>query len=126
MKLLIRHSIRPQLKGCADPDSVLLTQEGIIKAVKLGKSLDIPIRHCHSSKIPRCIQTLKYILEGAQLNREIRFSEVLSLGMFDDKKLCREFIIENSLSYTIYRIYPEISKMDIPKGFIDIKTCASK
>lgn len=126
MKLLIRHSTRPPLKGSKDPDSVLLTKEGVTKAVDLGKSLRLPIRNCYSSNIPRCLQTLESILEGAQQKRDIKFNEILSLGMFEDQNLCREFIIENSLRYTIYRIYPEISKMDIPMGFIDIHTCASK
>lgn len=120
MKLLLRHSIRPSLQGSKIPDLVPLTDEGKQKAYKLGQQLPKPIRYCYSSFVPRCIETLDYILKGANQHREIKLEDCLSDGVFTDKKIAGKYIREWSLKEAVFNI---CSPKTLPLGFKDIELC---
>ena len=120
MKLLIRHSLRPTLQGCKEPDLVTLSSQGIEQAYFLGKHLQHSVRYCYSSYVPRCIQTLVYILKGAEQSRKIDLEGCLSDDVFTDKKVASDYIRQRSLKESVFNICPPRT---VPVGFKDINTC---
>lgn len=120
MKILIRHSLRPSLQGVINPDLVTLSIQGKEMAYKFGENLPYPIRHCYSSYVPRCIQTIEYILMGAEQSKEIVLKGCLSDDVFTDKNVASTYIREMSLKKSVFDI---CSPHSIPQGFKDIKSC---
>ena len=117
IKLLFRHSLRPPLKGTLYPDNILLSDEGINLARRLGASFDIPIGECHSSFVPRCIQTIESILYGANQDSKIEVSNgVLSDGFFSDKTIASKTFRETSLKAVVLRLV----NGETPNGFISV------
>lgn len=62
LKLIIRHSIRPEIKTI--DQNVSLTEDGEILAYQLGMSLDIPLGSLVCSPSIRCKQTCEEIVRG--------------------------------------------------------------
>ena len=71
IKLVIRHSLRPRLKGVKKHEDVRITPEGEALARDFGESIQYTIGELHSSMIPRCIQTLEYIMDNRPEKRII-------------------------------------------------------
>ena len=59
VKLFMRHSIREENPPDGNYEPLMLTEEGIALAQKMGSSLDCNIGFRGSSKVKRCIQTLE-------------------------------------------------------------------
>ena len=74
VKLLIRHSHRPSLKGVEDSLSVGLTEYGIKEAFLYGEYLPWALGSVSASHSQRCVQTAENILKGA-LAENIGISE---------------------------------------------------
>ena len=120
MKLLIRHSLRPTLKGSIDPDGVNLSVQGKEKAILFGRQLDYPIRHCYSSYIQRCVDTIEYILLGTKQYKQITLKGCLSDDVFTYKKIASEYIKEKSLKKAVFNI---CFANHLPLGFKDLESC---
>ena len=64
VKLILRHSYRPSIKGIDNSDNISLTIKGKEMAFKFGLGLCCPIGVIYSSQLLRCIQTCQFILKG--------------------------------------------------------------
>lgn len=104
VKLIIRHSIRPSLKDSEDPDNVLLSSEGELLAQEFGINIQYSIGELHSSFVPRCIQTLNYILRGKNDTKNIIIKrDVLSDVFSYDRELSDQvFKKEGSMKKVVY------------------------
>jgi len=62
--LLMRHSLRYEIKDETFGNEVPLKPEGRVAAKQLGEDLDRPILTVFSSPVGRCLDTAKHMLEG--------------------------------------------------------------
>ena len=83
-KLFMRHSIRFENPPDGNYDALLLTQEGIELAKKIGESIDRPLGKCASSTVKRCGQTVEAITSGMRpdLKKGFAKEKVLRLAPF--------------------------------------------
>lgn len=77
--MLMRHSVRPFLATGTVGNTLALTAEGIELSQELGKLIQGQIRTAEASPTRRCIETAKYVLQGA--NQSLSVEENSLLGM---------------------------------------------
>lgn len=122
VKLVLRHSIRDSLRGVEFSDKVSLTIEGIKKAVDFGKNLHFTIGDVFTSNVLRCVQTVKYILEGVDDSTEhpISLVDMRQFYTNDIQKSSSTFISEGNGKNVVVKL-----SNDIPlSGFYSIRDIA--
>ena len=112
VKLLIRHSYRPTLKGIKNPDGVHLTKQGLFEATRLGQSLPMDIGYCCSSPIIRCRETIQSISRLPE--NAIEISDVLGYSFIENDEIATAMFSTYSLKEIVYLMSLQ-SKVD---GFI--------
>ena len=121
MKLVIRHSIRPSLKGVDFSNSINigLTEEGIEMAFTFGNGLSIPLGFVSSSESIRCVQTIEAILDGANTNySKIETSRILTSPAIKNQKEAMKTLCNTNLKQVAYLL--SINQQVI--GFTNIRT----
>ena len=90
VKLVFRHSIRPSLKGCDNPDEVPLTQEGVCLARFFGREIGMEIGFVGTNRAQRCCETVARMLEARHQDTNIIvISDALSLSYVKDSALLK-------------------------------------
>lgn len=112
VKLLIRHSFRPTLKGIKNPDGVRLTKQGLFEATKFGQSLPMDIGYCCSSPIIRCRETIQAISRLPE--NAIETSDVLGYSFIENNEIATTMFSNYSLKEIVHLMSHQ-SKID---GFI--------
>lgn len=126
-KLVFRHSIRPTLKGCDNPDEVPLTQEGVCLAYSFGREIDMEIGFVGTNRVKRCSETVRIMLEARlQDTEKIVFSDALSFPFVNDSALLKKSTNEKmSLKNLVLRmnkgeIIPGMKSLDDSvRGILD-------
>ena len=110
VKLVFRHSLRPPLYNVNNPDNVLLSEEGLLRAREFGNQISLPIGEIHSSHIERCVQTSKCIIESKKLNSEVILSRDVLGDVFSvDRDIANASIRHFSLKGVIKKMIDEES-----------------
>lgn len=111
-KLLIRHSIRPSLKGEKNPDHVNITTTGYDEAYRMGASIPMELGFCSTSPIQRCMDTMYALTNGR--NKEIHISELLGYSFVEKADTAALKFTQFSLKEIAFQM--SLSKQD---GFIN-------
>lgn len=113
VKLVFRHSLRPSLQDADDPDSVLLSEDGLALARSMGKQIDKMIGEVHSSHVGRCVQTAQCLIDGRSFLGEgiIISPDVLGDVFSVDRDLANKTVRECSLKGIIKKM---IDKEPVP------------
>ena len=124
VKLLIRHSCRPSLKGIKNPDTCGLTAAGIEVATKFGRSLPFKIGKCFSSPILRCTETIKAMTQIPF--DSINISDVLGYSFVDDNNIAQKYFTEMNLKQLVflmirqYKVEGFITKEEGVRNILDL------
>ena len=74
-KVFMRHSIRFDNPPDGNYDNLLLTPEGIRAAEEIGRNLDLPIGRLYSSRVGRCVQTVRTIARANGIEQPVIHTE---------------------------------------------------
>lgn len=123
IKLVIRHSLRPRLKGVKKHEDVRITPEGEALARDFGESIQYTIGELHSSMIPRCIQTLEYIMDNRPEKRIIIESPNILTDVFAiDRKVADVSFKEIG---SLKKIVKKLLDNDNIPGFRTLNDCVT-
>lgn len=113
IKMIFRHSFRDSFLGEKDYQTMPLNEYGILKAIELGSEIEYPIGNLYSSKLERCVQTLRYMTKSDKItivpeylttvftyDNEIADTQIKLLGSL------KKVIIELKKGVTIPGFYP--------------------
>jgi broad specificity phosphatase PhoE len=132
IKLLVRHSIRQEIKEGASIEEIenaQLTREGKKMAGRLGKSFDMDIGTISSSYSQRCIDTCHEIINGYNKNHTEHSYTILKTEMLQCPHLKKENIQEEHETWKklgIEGIFDCFSRNINMPGFYDLETSTNR
>lgn len=124
VKLILRHSYRPSIKGIDNSDNISLTIKGKEMAFKFGLGLCCPIGVIYSSQLLRCIQTCQFILKGTCISNTTTINTIDMRRFYSSDLVLSEKTFHQEKNGKLV-----VSKMlnnDILPGFISIEKCANR
>jgi len=132
IKLLVRHSIRQEIKEGASIEEIedaQLTREGKKMAERLGESLNMDIGTVSSSYSQRCVNTCQEIIHGYNKNHPKYNHDILKTEMLQSPHLKKQNIQEEHEIFKklgIEGIFDCFSKdIDMP-GYYDLETSTNR
>jgi broad specificity phosphatase PhoE len=130
IKLVLRHSIRHEIKEGSIANEIELRPEGKILANRMGESINIPIGSISSSFIPRCISTCNEIIDGynkshKRIKIQIQKTKLLQEPHIQDHKLAGDTWQKFGSDALHKTIDAFVNKSNLP-GMYDLDTSMNR